>query len=108
MLKPRSDLDELEELELAPEIANNLRKVDFYISTSKGLTVKIGKQLLLQKEVFAAYQSIGEPSIDLRVETRLKDNAHILDMLEIIKGTDGVTHAVWSEIVQVIGKKDEN
>ena len=58
--------------------------------------------------VFVVYRTIGEPTMDLRVETRIRDNAHILEMLETIKGMQGVTHAVWSEVVEVIGKKYQN
>ena len=72
------------------------------------MTVTIWKKLLKQDAVYAVYRSIGEPTIDLRVETRLRDNAQILEMLETIKRTKGVSNAIWSEIVEVIGKKQWN
>ena len=50
-------------------------------------------------------KSIGEHTIDLRVETIVKDNVILLDLLENIKGMDGVNDVVWSEIVNVVGKK---
>lgn len=50
-------------------------------------------------------KSIGEHTIDLRVETIVKDNAILLDLLEEIKGMDGVKDVVWSEIVSVVGSK---
>ena len=50
-------------------------------------------------------KSIGEHTIDLRVETILKDNASILDILEKIKAMDGVKDVVWSEIVSVVSRK---
>ena len=50
-------------------------------------------------------KSIGEHTIDLRVETIVKDNAILLDLLEEIKGMDGVKDVVWSEIVSVVGRK---
>ena len=48
---------------------------------------------------------IGEHTIDLRVETIIKDNVILLDLLEKIKGMDGVNDVVWSEIVSVVGRK---
>jgi hypothetical protein len=41
----------------------------------------------------------------LRVETIVKDNASVLDILEKIKAMDGVNDVVWSEIVSVVGRK---
>jgi hypothetical protein len=35
----------------------------------------------------------------------VKDNAVLLDLLEKIKGMDGVKDVVWSEIVSVVGRK---
>ena len=50
-------------------------------------------------------KSIGEHTIDLRIETIVKDNILLLDLLENIKGMDGVNDVVWSEIVSVVGRK---
>lgn len=41
----------------------------------------------------------------MRVETIVKDNASVLDILEKIKAMDGVNDVVWSEIVSVVGRK---
>jgi hypothetical protein len=41
----------------------------------------------------------------LRVETIVKDNAILLDLLEKVKGMDGVNDVVWSEIVKIVGQK---
>lgn len=84
----------------------NRRKVDFFISTSHGMTIAIGKKLLKRPEVISASRSIGEPTIDLRVEALMNCNGEILDMLEYIKGMHGVREVIWSEIVQVIGRKE--
>jgi len=35
----------------------------------------------------------------------VKDNFVLLDLLEKIKGMDGVRDVVWSEIVNVVGRK---
>lgn len=70
------------------------------------MTVEIGKKLLQRDDVLTASRSIGEPTIDLRLETSLIDNSDILEMLERIRGMEGVTNAVWSEIIEVIGRKE--
>ena len=74
------------------------------ISTRNGKTDSVAKQLLSNKEVTYVGRSIGEHTIDLRVEIIVKDNAQLLDVLEKVKGMDGVNDAVWSEIVQVMGR----
>ena len=50
-------------------------------------------------------KSIGEHTIDLRVEAIVKDNSQILDLINRIKAIDGVKHVVWSEIVMGVGNK---
>ena len=50
-------------------------------------------------------KSIGEHPIDLRIETIFKDNIILLDLLEKIKGMDGVNDVIWSGIVSVVGRK---
>ena len=66
----------------------------------------VAKNLLELDEVRYVGKSIGEHTIDLRVETIVKDNVMLLDLLELIKGMDGVNDVVWSEIVSVIGRKN--
>lgn len=80
-------------------------KVDFLIATESGKTDMIGKILLKRDEVIYVGKSIGQHTIDLRVETILKDNGEILRMLELLKGTSGIKDVVWSEIVEVVGTK---
>ncbi|HYJ01755.1 MAG TPA: hypothetical protein VEW92_06035 [Nitrososphaeraceae archaeon] len=41
----------------------------------------------------------------MRIETIVKDNILLLDLLEKIKGMDGVNDVVWSEIVSVVDRK---
>ena len=50
-------------------------------------------------------KSIGEHTIDLRVESIVKDNNVLLDLLEKIKEMEGVEDVVWSEIVSIVGQK---
>ena len=69
------------------------------------MTDSVAKQLLENEEVTYVGKSIGAHTIDLRVEIIVKDNAELLDILEKVKGMDGVQDTVWSEIVQVVGRK---
>jgi len=50
-------------------------------------------------------KSIGQHTIDLRVETILEDNAEILRMMELLKATKGIKDVIWTEIVEVVGRK---
>ena len=54
----------------------------------------VAKKLLNINEVTYVGKSIGEHTIDLRIETIVKDNASILDLLEKIKAMDGVRDVV--------------
>lgn len=80
-------------------------KVDFLIATESGKTGQIGKELLKRKEVTYVGKSIGQHTIDLRVETVLQDNAEILRMMELLKATQGIKDVVWTEIVEDVGRK---
>jgi DNA-binding Lrp family transcriptional regulator len=80
-------------------------KVDFLIATESGKTGLIAENLLKRDEVIYAGKSIGQHTIDLRVETILEDNAEILRMMETLKAMDGIKDVVWTEIVEVVGRK---
>lgn len=80
-------------------------KVDFLIATESGKTDIIAKDLLKREEVIYAGKSIGQHTIDLRVETILKDNGEILRMMQLLKAIDGIKEVIWTEIVQVVGMK---
>jgi hypothetical protein len=99
-------------LEQFLEISYNLclkpfgwHRVDFLIATESGKTGQIGKVLLKRDEVIYVGKSIGQHTIDLRVETVLEDNAEILRMMELLKATPGIKEVVWTEIVEVVGRK---
>src|SRR6476659_1439952 len=81
------------------------RRIDFFISTADGKTDALANDLLSLNQVTAVGKSIGEHTIDLRVETIVKDNHELLDLLEKLKAMDGVRDAVWSEIVKAVGNK---
>ena len=65
----------------------------------------VANKMLDFDEVTYIGKSIGEHTIDLRVEAIVKDNGSILDLLEKIKAMEGVKDVVWSEIVNVVGRK---
>ena len=81
------------------------RRVDFFISVKNGKINSVANKLLDIDEVTYVGKSIGEHTIDLRIETIIKDNIILLDLLEKIKGMDGVNDVVWSEIVSAVGRK---
>ncbi len=87
-----------------------MQALDLFLSSIRSPETRNGYNIYLKKyldfdEVTYIGKSIGEHTIDLRVETILKDNASILDLLEKIKAMDGVKDVVWSEIVSVVGRK---
>ena len=81
------------------------RRADLFISTRNGKTSYVAKRLLSTDVVTYVGRTIGEHTIDLRAEIIIKDNAELLDMLEKVKSIDGVSDAIWSEVVQVVGRK---
>jgi len=87
-------------------VANlGFRRVDLMIFTGGGATTAIARELLKRDEVVCVGRSIGEHTIDLRAEVIIKDNSELLGLLELVKGMENVKDAVWSEIVEVIGRK---
>lgn len=82
------------------------RKIDLLIYTEGGETISIGRELLDREEVTYAARTIGEHTIDLRVEVFVKDNAVLLDLLEHVKAMKGVRDVVWTEVIQIIGRKN--
>lgn len=81
------------------------RRVDFFISIERGEVNNVANKLMQLNDVTYVGKSIGEHTIDLRVESIVKDNVVLLDLLEKIKAMDGVRDVVWSEIVNVVGRK---
>ena len=81
------------------------RHVDFFISTTGGKTDVLATDLLSLNQVIGVGKSIGEHTIDLRVETIVKDNHEILDLMEKLEAMEGIRGVVWSEIVEKVGNK---
>ena len=65
----------------------------------------VANKLLEIDEVTYVGKSIGEHTIDLRIETIVKDNVILLGLLEKIKGIEGVNDVIWSEFVSSVGRK---
>jgi DNA-binding Lrp family transcriptional regulator len=81
------------------------RRVDFLISTESGRSVAVGQELLRRDEVVYVGRSVGQHTIDLKAELIIKDNAELLDLLETVKGLNGVREVEWTEIVRDVGRK---
>ena len=81
------------------------RRVDFFVHTAGGNAVDVGLELLKRKEVVFVGRCAGDHTIDLRVEAIVRDNGQVLDLLEAIKGLPNVRDVIWSELVDVIGRK---
>jgi len=80
-------------------------RVDLLIATRNGKTNAVAKELLSNEEVTYVGRSIGEHTIDLRAEIIIRDNSELLDVLEKVKAMNGVQDTIWSEIVEVVGRK---
>ena len=65
----------------------------------------VANKLLDIDEVTYIGKSIREHTIDLRIETIVKDNVILLGLLEKIKGIEGVNDVIWSEFVSSVGRK---
>lgn len=81
------------------------RRVDLLIYTGGGNTTSIAEKLLERDEVVYVGRSIGEHTIDLRGEVIIRDNSQLLDLLEEVKAMHSVKDVIWSEIVQIVGRK---
>ncbi|WP_431754468.1 winged helix-turn-helix transcriptional regulator [Nitrososphaera sp.] len=81
------------------------RRVDLLIFAHSGKTMSVGKRLLEFDPVVYVARAIGEHTIDLKAEIIIKDNLELLELLEKIKSMDGVRDAIWSESIEVIGRK---
>ena len=108
MVKKRRELLEKQHLEYGYHMDTKgvgHRRLDLQIATHRGLTLPIAKALLKMREIVTVGRSIGRSSIDLKSEVIIKDNEHLVDLLDRVRGLDGVEDVVWSEIVHIVGKK---
>ena len=58
------------------------RRVDFFISIRHGMINTVASKLMSLNDITYVGKSIGEHTIDLRVESIVKDNTVLLDLLE--------------------------
>jgi DNA-binding Lrp family transcriptional regulator len=80
------------------------RNADLLISTSRGAAASIGKELLSHNAITRVCRSIGEHTIDLHAQMVFKNNTELLNVIEWIKGLDGVRDVIWTEPVELVGK----
>jgi DNA-binding Lrp family transcriptional regulator len=81
------------------------RRIDLLIYTRGGETMEVARALMKRNEVTFAARTIGEHTIDLRIEVFVKDNAILLNLLEEVKAMSGVRDVVWTEVVEEIVRK---
>ena len=85
------------------------RRALLFISTQKGRTESVGKEILSWNErVLSVVRTMGQNGIDLFLECLFKNNQELLRLMERVKMLEGVNNVFWSESIQVIGKKSEN
>jgi hypothetical protein len=80
------------------------RNAQLLISTHKGMTSPVGKELLGHRSITRVSKSIGEHTIDIHAESVFKNNKELLDVIEWVKSLDGVREVVWTEPVETVGK----
>lgn len=80
------------------------RKADLLVSTHKGMTSSVGKELLGHNAVTRVSKAIGEHTIDLHAEAVFKSNKDLLNVVEWVKSLEGVRDIVWTEPVELVGK----
>jgi hypothetical protein len=81
------------------------RREDFFISTRNGKTDEVANDVLTMEPIIFVGKSIGQHTIDLRVESIVKDNSQILDLMEKMKAMRGINEVIWSEIVRTVSRK---
>ncbi len=82
------------------------RKADLLISTEKGMTTTVGKEILAHDNITRVSKAIGEHTIDLHAESVFRDNKQLLNVIEWIKSLEGVKDIVWTEPVEMVGKNN--
>jgi DNA-binding Lrp family transcriptional regulator len=80
------------------------RRADLLISTNKGKTASVGKDLLSHSAITRVCRSIGQHTIDLHAEAVFKNNSELLNIIEWIKSLEGAKDVVYTEPVELLGK----
>ena len=82
------------------------RQIEFLIATVGGRTTSIGKELLKRDQVAYVARAIGQFNIDLRVEVFVRNSDELVNLIEEVKALRGVKELIWSEIIEVVGRKN--
>jgi hypothetical protein len=82
------------------------RQIEFLIATVGGRTTSIGKELLKRDQVAYVARAIGQFNIDLRVEVFVRNSDELVNLIEEVKAMRGVKELIWSEIIEVVGRKN--
>jgi hypothetical protein len=80
------------------------RRAELLISTQKGMTSAVGKELVGHNAIARVSKAIGEHTIDLHAESVFKNNKGLLSVIEWVKSLEGVKDVVWTEPVELVGK----
>jgi DNA-binding Lrp family transcriptional regulator len=83
-----------------------LRQVELLISIGGGRTMAIGKELLKRDQVAYVARTIGQFNIDLRAEVFVQTGEELVNLIEEVKAMQGVKDMVWSEVIEVVGRKN--
>ncbi len=81
------------------------RRAHLFISCDKGRTSMIGKDLLEQICILSVSRSMGEHTIDLHAEIIFNNNTELINLIDWIKAIEGVKDLMWTEPVEIIGKR---
>ena len=82
------------------------RQLQLQISTSRGQTVTVGKEILKLNPVVSVGGTIGEVKINLRAEVFVRDGQELVELIDAVKALRGVNEVGWSEVADVIGTKN--
>ena len=66
----------------------------------------IGKELLKRPYVAYVARAVGQFNIDLRVEVFVRSNDELINLIEEVKAMRGVKDVIWSEVIEVVGRKN--
>ena len=66
----------------------------------------IGKDLLKRDKVAYVARTIGQYNIDLRAEVFVKSSEELVNLIEEVKAISGVKDVIWSEAIEVVGRKE--
>lgn len=83
------------------------RTATLFVSTGKRRYDPIGREILRMSDMVTFVSAtIGQSSMDLRVEAVFKTSQDLMSLIDKIKSLDGVRDVIWNESVEMIGKKN--